>query len=83
MNLTVLLIVGTALVVWAVTTQVEGSTVLRSNESTITVVDRTRKGDRLKPVMPTAEMKLPIGCEPSFSPLTRLAPTWLNARCLT
>jgi|RhiMetdeSRZDD1v2_1073273.scaffolds.fasta_scaffold1434359_1 hypothetical protein len=83
MNPIVLLIVGTALVVWAVTTQVEGSTGLQSKESATIVVDRTRKGDRVKPAISRTEAMLPIGCEPPFSRLTRLAPTTLNMRCVT
>jgi hypothetical protein len=48
------------------------------------MIDRSRKGDRLAPVAPAIKVVLLPGCEPQFSPLTRLSPSNFAARrCLT
>jgi hypothetical protein len=47
------------------------------------MIDRSRKGDRLRSVAPAIEAELPEGCDSPFSPLAKLAPANLIARCLT
>jgi len=53
------------------------------------VVDRTRKGDRLKaplanqPTLPQSTPTMPIGCEPAFSALSVGARANFAGRCLS
>ena len=47
------------------------------------MVDRSRKGDRLDFVAPTARSVMPTGCDAPFSPLAKLAPSNVTGRCLT
>ena len=46
-------------------------------------VDRSRKTDRFRTVVPATEAVLPPECEPPFSPLAKLPSSNFSARCLT
>jgi len=47
------------------------------------MVDRSRKGDRLNHVAPATSTAMPTGCDSPFSPLAKLAPSNFIGRCLT
>ena len=49
----------------------------------ITIVDRSRKGDRLIPAAPSVKIVLPSGCESSVSSVTKLSRSDLLWRCVT
>jgi len=49
----------------------------------ITIVDRSRKGDRLIPAAPSVKIVVPRGCESSVSSVTKLSRSDLLWRCVT
>ena len=49
----------------------------------ITIVDRSRKGDRFIPAAPSVKIVLPRGCESSVSSVTKLSRSDLLWRCVT
>jgi hypothetical protein len=49
----------------------------------ITIVDRSRKGDRFIPATPLVKIVLPRGCESSVSSVTKLSRSNLLWRCVT
>jgi len=59
------------------------------NDFSAQVVDRTRKGDRLRvplanqPVLPKTTPTMPVGCEPAFSALSVGARANFAGRCLS
>jgi hypothetical protein len=64
---------------WALTSHSSAVTQLKQ----ITMVDRSRKGDRLTPAAPPAiKIVLPRGCEASVSSLTKV-PASVLWRCVT
>jgi hypothetical protein len=46
-------------------------------------VDRSRKGDRITPVLPVIRAALPPGCDAPFSSLAKFSPPNFVGRCLT
>jgi hypothetical protein len=48
-----------------------------------TMIDRSRKGDRLAPTVRDVKMVLPRGCESQVSPMSQLVPAHLISRCMT
>ena len=76
-------------VVALATNQLESAGALPSDSAAvtqptrITIVDRSRKGDRLIPAAPSVKIVLPSGCESSVSSVTKLSRSDLLWRCVT
>lgn len=51
--------------------------------SASSTIDRSRKGDRLAPLVPAGRAGILVGCEPPFSLLTRVPSSDFSGRCLT
>jgi hypothetical protein len=49
----------------------------------VTIVDRSRKGDRLAPAAPAILVAFPPGCESTVSFLAKGSPSNLVGRCVT
>jgi hypothetical protein len=54
-----------------------------TQSTAITMVDRSRKADRLTPLAPSVNLVLPRGCESSVSLATNLSRSDLVWRCVT